>query len=80
MYILFYGKCLKDSKNDYVIWLQSDKNDTGKLMKSIYMVEITTSGILEKKIMESDLQYKKILSSLNKKSKELKGLELMTEP
>ena len=77
---MFYGKCIKANSNDFVIWVQNDVNDFGKTIKSIYLVEITPKGLLEKQIKSSELQYKKILSALNTKCRELKGLELTSEP
>lgn len=77
---MIYGKCLKNSNNDFLIWIQNDKNDEGRMEKSLYLIEITEKGLVEKKVIFKDPNYVKIMNSLSKNYKELKGIELTSEP
>ncbi len=77
---MVYGKCIKGNTNDFVIWIQEDIDDYGKKEKSIFMIEITKNGLSERKLNIKNAEYIKVLSLINPYCKELKGLELDTEP
>lgn len=77
---VFYGKCIKGNVNDFVIWIQEDIEENRNVIKSIFMIEVTDKGLIERKILGKNVEYKKVLSSINRNSKELKGLNLDTEP